>query len=123
MSFSSEIDEDYEKTRQHIVEKYDRGYDENAEIDDWENADFFVYKVTDKYGFLHKNQLSEEQDDKIVILERERELKWAKMMKNWDKYSRGDKVLFDHEVVILSFLFLGPAILNVKISDFYHPFK
>ncbi|KAK2563822.1 USP6 N-terminal-like protein [Acropora cervicornis] len=63
--FSSEIDEDYEKTRQHIVEKYDRGYDENAEIDDWENADFFVYKVTDKYGFLHKNQLSEEQDDKL----------------------------------------------------------
>lgn len=92
MSFSSEIDEDYEKTRQHIVEKYDRGFDENAEIDDWENADFFVYKVTDKYGFLHKSQLSEEQDDKIVILERERELKWAKMMKNWDKYSRGDKL-------------------------------
>ena len=31
---------------------YFKGYDENAEIDDWEDANFFVYKVTDRYGFL-----------------------------------------------------------------------
>ncbi|KAM7436732.1 hypothetical protein ABFA07_013546 [Porites harrisoni] len=92
MSFSSEIDEDYEKTRRNIVTKYDRGYDENAEIDDWEDANFFVYKVTDRYGFLHKNQLNEERDEKLLALERERTQKWVKMVKNWDKYIRGEKL-------------------------------
>lgn len=92
MSFSSEIDEDYEKTRFHIVGKYDRGYDENAEIDDWEDANFFVYKVTDRYGFLHKNQIAEEKDEKLLTLERERIQKWVKMTKNWDKYIRGEKL-------------------------------
>lgn len=92
MSFSSEIDEDYEKTRRNIVAKYDRGYDENAEIDDWEDANFFVYKVTDRYGFLHKNQLAEGRDEKLLALERERTQKWVKMVKNWEKYIRGEKL-------------------------------
>lgn len=35
-----------------IVTLQFQGYDENAEIDDWEDANFFVYKITDRYGFL-----------------------------------------------------------------------
>ena len=35
-----------------IVTLQFQGYDENAEIDDWEDANFFVYKITDRYGFI-----------------------------------------------------------------------
>lgn len=29
-----------------------QGREEGAEIDPWEDGDFIVYKVTDRYGFL-----------------------------------------------------------------------
>lgn len=32
----------------------------------------------------------------LVVLERERIQKWVKMIKNWDKYIRGEKVLQRH---------------------------
>ena len=35
-----------------IVTLQFQGCDENAEIDDWEDANFFVYKITDRYGFI-----------------------------------------------------------------------
>lgn len=35
-----------------IVATILQGREEGAEIDPWEDADFFIYKVTDRYGFL-----------------------------------------------------------------------
>lgn len=37
--------------RQLIVEKYEQG-PEGQEVDPWENPDFELYKVTDRYGFV-----------------------------------------------------------------------
>ncbi|EDO50024.1 predicted protein, partial [Nematostella vectensis] len=69
-----------------------KGYDDGAEVDDWEDANFFLYKVTDRYGFLHKNPLPEGHDEKLIALERSRISKWLKMIKNWDKYVRSEKL-------------------------------
>uniref|UniRef100_A0ACB8FM54 Uncharacterized protein n=1 Tax=Sphaerodactylus townsendi TaxID=933632 RepID=A0ACB8FM54_9SAUR len=37
--------------RAEIVAKYDRGR-EGAQIEPWEDADYLLYKVTDRFGFL-----------------------------------------------------------------------
>lgn len=37
--------------RAEIVAKYDRGR-EGAQIEPWEDADYHLYKVTDRFGFL-----------------------------------------------------------------------
>ncbi|XP_044534762.1 USP6 N-terminal-like protein [Gracilinanus agilis] len=78
--------------RAEIVAKYDRGR-EGAEIEPWEDADYLVYKVTDRFGFLHKVDLTYS----ILIafqqkhLEIERSTKWLKMLKSWEKYKNTEK--------------------------------
>ncbi|KAK3733569.1 hypothetical protein QZH41_014819 [Actinostola sp. cb2023] len=89
---SDNDDHDNNRARAAIIARYDRGYDDGAEVDDWEDANFFIYKVTDRYGFLHKNPLPDELDPKMVAHERIRILKWVKMTKHWDKYIRGEKL-------------------------------
>uniref|UniRef100_A0A8C3BFR0 USP6 N-terminal like n=1 Tax=Cairina moschata TaxID=8855 RepID=A0A8C3BFR0_CAIMO len=42
--------------RAEIVAKYDRGRD-GAQIEPWEDADYHLYKVTDRFGFLHPEEL------------------------------------------------------------------
>ncbi|KAM5171032.1 USP6 N-terminal-like protein isoform 2-T2 [Mantella aurantiaca] len=42
--------------RADIVAKYDKGR-EGAKIEPWEDADYLVYKVTDRFGFLHEEEL------------------------------------------------------------------
>ncbi|XP_063179705.1 USP6 N-terminal-like protein isoform X4 [Chroicocephalus ridibundus] len=42
--------------RAEIVAKYDRGR-EGAQIEPWEDADYRLYKVTDRFGFLHPEEL------------------------------------------------------------------
>ncbi|RLW01933.1 hypothetical protein DV515_00007587 [Chloebia gouldiae] len=42
--------------RAEIVAKYDRGR-EGAQIEPWEDADYHLYKVTDRFGFLHPEEL------------------------------------------------------------------
>lgn len=37
--------------REQIVEKYENG-PEAAVVDDWENPDFELFKITDRYGFV-----------------------------------------------------------------------
>ena len=37
--------------REQIVEKYDKGPD-GKDVDPWENPDFELYKITDRYGFI-----------------------------------------------------------------------
>nr|XP_005988094.2 PREDICTED: USP6 N-terminal-like protein [Latimeria chalumnae] len=77
-----------------IIAKYDKGRQEGAQIDPWEDADFTLYKVTDRFGFLHEKELPTPSavEEKHKHLEIERVGKWLKMLKNWDKYRNSDKM-------------------------------
>ncbi|NXG01204.1 US6NL protein, partial [Sakesphorus luctuosus] len=74
-----------------IVAKYEKGRQEGAPIDHWEDADFTLYKVTDRFGFLQldgppSSTMHQKQQ------EIERVDKWLKMLKKWGKYRNSDKV-------------------------------
>ncbi|NXU11624.1 US6NL protein, partial [Pardalotus punctatus] len=82
-----------------IVAKYEKGRQEGTQIDQWEDADFTLYKVTDRFGFLHtswgffflkfvlSSPLHQQKQQEI-----ERVDKWLKMLKKWGKYRNSDKV-------------------------------
>ncbi|XP_076466925.1 USP6 N-terminal-like protein [Babylonia areolata] len=79
-----------------IVAKYDKGREEGAQIDPWEDPGFEVYHVTDRYGFIHDQPLPVETDAveaKQKAQELERTQKWVKMTKNWNKYFPGEKLV------------------------------
>uniref|UniRef100_A0A8C3BG05 USP6 N-terminal-like protein n=1 Tax=Cairina moschata TaxID=8855 RepID=A0A8C3BG05_CAIMO len=77
-----------------IVAKYEKGRQEGAEIDPWEDADFTLYKVTDRFGFLHEQELPTRTalEEKQKQQEIERVDKWLKMLKKWGKYRNSDKM-------------------------------
>ncbi|KAM9312745.1 USP6 N-terminal-like protein [Gastrophryne carolinensis] len=79
--------------RADIVAKYDKGR-EGAKVEPWEDADYLVYKVTDRFGFLHGEELPFHDDaiEKQKLLEIERTSKWLKMLKSWDKYRNSEKL-------------------------------
>ncbi|GFO49121.1 usp6 n-terminal-like protein [Plakobranchus ocellatus] len=84
------------KERADIVAKYDLGREEGAKIDPWEDPSFSVYHVTDRYGFIHDTALSKTRDtaeEKAKQIETERTVKWVKMIKSWDKYFNGEKLI------------------------------
>jgi len=76
--------------RAQIVEKYDRGREEGAVIDDWEDPRLEIYHSQDRYGFIHDERLPEygrtERDLKIVEKEMSRVDKWLEMTQNPKKY-------------------------------------
>ncbi|KAM7154992.1 USP6 N-terminal-like protein isoform 3-T3 [Molossus nigricans] len=78
--------------RAEIVAKYDRGR-EGAEIEPWEDADYLIYKVTDRFGFLHEEELPYHNAvaERQKHLEIERTAKWLKMLKGWEKYKNTEK--------------------------------
>uniref|UniRef100_A0A8C5RCV2 USP6 N-terminal-like protein n=1 Tax=Laticauda laticaudata TaxID=8630 RepID=A0A8C5RCV2_LATLA len=78
--------------RAEIVAKYDRGR-EGAQIEPWEDADYLLYKVTDRFGFLHQEELPvhDAASERQKQLEIERTTKWLKMLKSWEKYKNTDK--------------------------------
>ncbi|XP_067915587.1 USP6 N-terminal-like protein isoform X2 [Heterodontus francisci] len=80
--------------RAEIVSKYDKGR-EGAKIDPWEDADFHIYKITDRFGFLHAKELPmpDAVEERLKQIEIERTGKWLKMLKSWDKYKNGEKVV------------------------------
>uniref|UniRef100_A0A8V0XVH2 USP6 N-terminal like n=1 Tax=Gallus gallus TaxID=9031 RepID=A0A8V0XVH2_CHICK len=80
--------------RAEIVAKYDRGRD-GAQIEPWEDADYRLYKVTDRFGFLHPEELPvhDAAIEKQKHLEIERTTKWLKMLKSWEKYKNTEKKL------------------------------
>ncbi|NXK01678.1 US6NL protein, partial [Herpetotheres cachinnans] len=83
-----------------IVAKYEKGRQAGAQIDPWEDADFTLYKVTDRFGFLQyllglfflnlSSLLPPLQQQKQQEIERVD--KWLKMLKKWGKYRNSDKV-------------------------------
>ncbi|NXJ31008.1 US6NL protein, partial [Dicrurus megarhynchus] len=74
-----------------IVAKYEKGRQEGAQIDQWEDADFTLYKVTDRFGFLQLNG-----PPSSTVHQKQQEIervdKWLKMLKKWGKYRNSDKV-------------------------------
>ncbi|XP_067396588.1 USP6 N-terminal-like protein [Emydura macquarii macquarii] len=80
--------------RAEIIAKYEKGRQEGAHIDPWEDADFTLYKVTDRFGFLHEHELPTRSavEEKQKLQEIERVDKWLKMLKKWGKYRHSDKM-------------------------------
>ncbi|XP_029908691.1 USP6 N-terminal-like protein [Myripristis murdjan] len=81
--------------RADIISKYDKGRQEGVSIDPWEDADYSIYKVTDRFGFLHEEELPTPSalEEKQKQQEIERVEKWLKMVKKWDKYRNSDKMV------------------------------
>ncbi|XP_065611172.1 USP6 N-terminal-like protein [Cyrtonyx montezumae] len=77
-----------------IIAKYEKGRQAGAAIDPWEDADFTLYKVTDRFGFLHEQELPTRTalEEKQKQQEIERVDKWLKMLKKWGKYRNSDKM-------------------------------
>ncbi|KAJ1178803.1 hypothetical protein NDU88_004045 [Pleurodeles waltl] len=80
--------------RAEIISKYEKGRHEGAQIDPWEDADFNLYKVTDRFGFLHEHELPSRSaaEEKQKLQEIERVDKWLKMLKKWTKYKNSEKM-------------------------------
>ncbi|XP_014767907.1 USP6 N-terminal-like protein isoform X1 [Octopus bimaculoides] len=82
------------KEREEIWQKYDKGREEGAEIEPWEDPEFSVYHVTDRYGFIHEHRLPPTSSSEVKLRQQEyeRSQKWMKMLRNWDKYYGGEKM-------------------------------
>ncbi|OCT56375.1 uncharacterized protein usp6nl2.L [Xenopus laevis] len=80
--------------RAEIISKYEKGRQPGAQIDPWEDANFSLYKVTDRFGFLHEHELPSRsaQEEKQKLQEIERVDKWLKMLKKWSKYRNSEKM-------------------------------
>ncbi|KAF3854596.1 hypothetical protein F7725_022651, partial [Dissostichus mawsoni] len=90
-----DIDTLIAEERAEIIAKYDKGRQEGVNIDPWEDADYSIYKVTDRFGFLHEEELPTPSalEEKQKQLEIERVEKWLKMSKKWDKYKNSEKLV------------------------------
>ncbi|KAG5849247.1 hypothetical protein ANANG_G00107920 [Anguilla anguilla] len=80
--------------RADIISKYDKGRQEGAHIDPWEDAGYSIYKVTDRFGFLHEEELPipSALEEKQKQQEMERVQKWLKMVQKWDKYRNSERM-------------------------------
>ncbi|XP_068168506.1 uncharacterized protein si:dkeyp-19e1.3 [Antennarius striatus] len=90
-----DIDTLIAEERAEIINKYDKGRQEGINIDPWEDADYSIYKVTDRFGFLHEEELPTPSvlEEKQKQHEIERVEKWLKMVKNWPKYKNCEKLV------------------------------
>ncbi|XP_023811947.1 USP6 N-terminal-like protein isoform X1 [Oryzias latipes] len=89
-----DIDSLVAEERADIISKYDKGRQGGVDIDPWEDADYSIYRVTDRFGFLHEEELPTPSplEEKQKQQELERLPKWLKMVKKWDKYRSSEKV-------------------------------
>uniref|UniRef100_A0A8C0EAY1 Uncharacterized protein n=1 Tax=Bubo bubo TaxID=30461 RepID=A0A8C0EAY1_BUBBB len=95
-----DIDTLIAQEKEEIIAKYEKGRQEGAQIDPWEDADFTLYKVTDRFvfsggifwGYFLKCVLSSSPLHQQKQQEIERVDKWLKMLKKWGKYRNSDKV-------------------------------
>ncbi|KAJ3593920.1 hypothetical protein NHX12_006253 [Muraenolepis orangiensis] len=72
-----------------------QGRQGGVDIDPWEDADYSVYRVTDRFGFMHENDLPAPSayEEKRKQQEIERVEKWLKMVKKWEKYRNSDRMV------------------------------
>lgn len=82
-----------DQERAEIVSKYDKG--KEAKVEPWEDTNFHLYKVVDRFGFVHENELPSYDlaEEKLKHTEVERTTKWLKMLKSWDKYKNSEKLV------------------------------
>ncbi|XP_054480389.1 USP6 N-terminal-like protein isoform X2 [Anoplopoma fimbria] len=82
-----------DQERAEIVAKYDKG--KEAIVEPWEDTNFHLYKVVDRFGFVHKHDLPscDSVEEKQKHMEVERTSKWLKMLKSWDKYKNSEKLV------------------------------
>ncbi|KAJ4924860.1 hypothetical protein JOQ06_003810, partial [Pogonophryne albipinna] len=96
------------RERAEIVAKYDKG--KEATVEPWEDTNFRLYKVIDRFGFVQESETSTDPDitlcfirsvlgffhktmeEKQKHMEVERTSKWLKMLKSWDKYKNSEKL-------------------------------
>ncbi|XP_065145300.1 USP6 N-terminal-like protein [Paramisgurnus dabryanus] len=80
--------------RAEIISKYNKGREADVQIDPWEDADYSIYRVTDRFGFLHEEELPTPSalEEKQKQVEIERVQKWLKMLKNWNKYRNSERM-------------------------------
>ncbi|XP_047191959.1 USP6 N-terminal-like protein isoform X1 [Scophthalmus maximus] len=94
---ASDTDQDaavkLDQERADIVAKYDKG--KEATVEPWEDTNFHLYKVIDRFGFVHENELPsyDSVEEKQKHTEVERTSKWLKMLKSWDKYKNSEKLV------------------------------
>ncbi|XP_072525301.1 uncharacterized protein [Salminus brasiliensis] len=90
-----DIDALIAEERAEIISKYDKGRAEGAHINPWEDASYSLYKVMDRFGFLHEEELPtpSAMEEKHKLQEVERAEKWLKMVKKWEKYQSSDKMM------------------------------
>ncbi|XP_068595955.1 USP6 N-terminal-like protein [Brachionichthys hirsutus] len=95
LGMKKDIDTLIAEERAEIINKYDKGRQEGVTLDPWEDADYSVYKVTDRFGFLHEEELPTPSvlEEKQKQHEIERVEKWLKMVKNWPKYRNCEKLV------------------------------
>ncbi|CAN9507298.1 unnamed protein product [Ophioblennius macclurei] len=81
--------------RAQILLKYATGRQGGVEVDPWEDADYSVYKVIDRYGFMHEKELPAPTayEEKRKQLEVQRAEKWLKMVKKWEKYRSSERMV------------------------------
>ncbi|XP_026234247.1 USP6 N-terminal-like protein isoform X2 [Anabas testudineus] len=81
--------------RADIILKYATGRHGGVEIDPWEDADYSIYKVIDRFGFMHEDELPAPtaHEEKLKQQEIERADKWLKMVKKWEKYKNSDRMV------------------------------
>ena len=106
--------------RREIVARYDRGRDDEAKIDPWEDPQWEIYHKTDRFGFIHDQRLPliRGNDNKVLYgrlthaavpydecvsycalfclqkmieTEMKRVDKWVKMLQHWDNFSRPEQ--------------------------------
>ncbi|EOB08602.1 USP6 N-terminal-like protein, partial [Anas platyrhynchos] len=105
---------------------------DGAQIEPWEDADYRLYKVTDRFGFLHPEELPvhDAAIEKQKHLEIERTTKWLKMLKSWEKYKNSEK--FHRRIykgIPLQFrgqvwsLLLDVPKMKKEMKDFYNELK
>ncbi|XP_013916348.1 PREDICTED: USP6 N-terminal-like protein [Thamnophis sirtalis] len=89
-----DIDALIAEERAEIIAKYEKGRQDGTQIDPWEDADFALYKVTDRFGFLHEHELPIHSalEEKQKAQEIERVDKWLKMLRKWGKYRNSEKM-------------------------------
>ncbi|XP_017563098.1 USP6 N-terminal-like protein isoform X3 [Pygocentrus nattereri] len=83
-----------DQERAEIVARYEKGV-EGGPVEPWEEANYDLYRVVDRFGFLHENELPayNSVEEKQKHLELERTEKWLKMLKSWEKYKNSDKLV------------------------------
>ncbi|XP_034947278.1 USP6 N-terminal-like protein [Chelonus insularis] len=81
--------------RDRIFSCYDRGRENGAQIDSWEDPGYEVYHTTDRYGFIHDKRLPrklETNEIKMHQIEMERVKKWEKMTSHWESSATKEKL-------------------------------